>query len=131
MKTKIVNLSEILKNPKLSLNPKDYMKTKKNRDDVEHYQSRLISRITDYLKDNNIGIMNFNEDFAIYVEKSSFDDEYLMQGVIASALDSDGNIYTTEGNVRLSSISVYELAYILDLIESNLFEIESNISDNE
>ena len=107
------------------------MKTKKNRDDVEHYQSRLISRITDYLKDNNIGIMNFNEDFAIYVEKSSFDDEYLMQGVIASALDSDGNIYTTEGNVRLSSISVYELAYILDLIESNLFEIESNISDNE
>lgn len=98
--------------------------SKVHRNHVDSLHTDLVIKIMDYMQGNYIKMVVFNTDFCIYTEKRSYDD-YVMDSVLVSALDDEGDLYTEHGNISLNLCSVYELAYILDMLESEQYETDN------
>lgn len=103
----------------------------RNRERVQELKSQLISEIKPFIPKS--GELVFNNIFTVYIENDGYyDDHRETEKLLIYSLLQDGTLSTDDEmkfTIRLEELSVYELAYILDMLENNLFHI--NNEDDE
>lgn len=142
MKTKIVTLSDIMSNEKLSLNPNDYMKVS-FRKQVENLREKMIDMVTSFLqnrKEKNLSTyLTFNNPFRAFLIISQGDTiQYTPYMVNAVYIDEKGSIMLDteseadlldtyepyEKSVSLFILDIHEIAYLYDKLIEGEFEDE-------
>lgn len=101
----------------------------RNRERVQELQSQLINEIKTFIPKS--GELVFRDSFAVFIEMH-YHDLYETEKLLIYSLLQDGTLSTDDEmkfTIRLEELDVYELAYILDMLENNLFHI--NNEDDE
>jgi len=148
MKTKIVTLSDIMSNEKLSFNPNDYMKVS-FRKQVENLREKMIDMVTSFLqnrKEKNLSTyLTFNNPFRAFLIISQGDKiqytPYMVNGVyidekggIMLDTESEADLLDTyepyacplliPKSVSLFILDIREIAYLYDKLIEGEFEDE-------
>ena len=98
----------------------------RNRERVQELQSQFISEIKPFIPKS--GELVFNNVFSVLIETGYHDDHYETEKILIYSLLKDGTLSTDDEmkfTIRLEELSIYELAYILDVLENNLFHIDN------
>ena len=61
----------------------------------------------------------------IQTDYGYYEDHYETEKVLIYSLLKDGTLSTDSDSIKLEKLSIYELAYILDILENNLFHIDN------
>lgn len=107
-------------------NSKKTMSRIRNRERVQELQSQLINEIKPYIPKK--GELVFNNVFSVLIQTSQYDDHYETEKTLIYSLLNDGTLSTDDEmkfTIKLEELSIYELAYILDMLENNLFHIDN------
>lgn len=106
-------------------NSKKTMSRIRNRERVHELQSQLISEIKTFIPKS--GELVFRTSFAVFKKflQMDYDDHYETEKILIYSLLNDGTLSTDGDSIKLEELSVYELAYILDVLENNLFHIDN------
>lgn len=109
-------------------NPKDF-----NRNIVRAVEESFINGIKDRMKDNGYNQIEFKSPFRIYMDESSYDNDYVKVPWVAQSLFQDGSMIvkseTEEGSVMINSLDVYELATIMDALDSGDYIVDEELID--
>lgn len=99
-----------------------------NRKLVQTLQETFITNIKLRMTDRGLNQIEFKSPFRIYMEESSYDNDYVRVPWIAQSLFQDGSMLvqgeTEEGSVRIESLDIYELAMIMDILESGDYTVD-------
>jgi|694.fasta_scaffold10641_12 hypothetical protein len=94
----------------------------RNRERVQELQSQLINEIKTFIPKS--GELVFRNSFAVFIQMD-YDDHYETEKILIYSLLKDGTLSTDGDSIKLEELSIYELAYILDMLENNLFHIDN------
>lgn len=97
---------------------------KTHRNSVQYIHAQLVSKILDFLK--TYDAIEFKTPFKVYVEEDTFDSETIMVPLTVTNMYDTGCVRTEDGEVLIASLSPYELAYILDVIEAGEYIYEED-----
>lgn len=94
-----------------------------HRDTIEAYKTSIINYINLTLMSNNIGEIEFNQQFRVWTTETSLDGDTLMVPLVAKGMINGMVIVTEEDEFVLKDLDIYELSYIADVIASNEYKI--------
>jgi hypothetical protein len=99
-----------------------------NRKLVQTLQETFITNIKLRMTDRGLNQIEFKSPFRIYMEESSYDNDYVRVPWVAQSLFQDGSMLvqgeTEKGSVRIESLDIYELAMIMDILESGDYTVD-------
>jgi len=99
-----------------------------NRKLVQTLQETFITNIKLRMTDRGLNQIEFKSPFRIYMEESSYDNDYVRVPWAAQSLFQDGSMLvqgeTERGSVRIESLDIYELAMIMDILESGDYTVD-------
>lgn len=97
---------------------------------IQILQDEIILGIKQFLASKGIKELQFKNSFAIYVTEGFGEDvNRVMYGAVAmrdESIVAESSI--DEQEVTLIELDIYELAHILDLLETNQFEISETVN---
>ena len=110
-------------------NPKDF-----NRNIVKAVEESFINGIKDRMKDNGYNQIEFKNPFYIYiVDDNPYNNDNIKVSWVATSLFQDGSMIvkseTEEGSVMINSLDVYELATIMDALDSGDYIVDEELID--
>lgn len=94
-----------------------------HRDTIEAYKTSIINYINLTLSANNIGEIEFNQQFRVWTTETSLDGDTLMVPLVAKGMVNGMVIVTEEDEFVLKDLDIYELSYIADVIASDEYKI--------
>lgn len=101
--------------------------TNNNRNQVQDLQKQLIDKILHFMDEKNLDMVEFKSPFRIFIEESTFDGDYVMAPFPANFLYRDGSIGTYDDDeVKLENLSIYEIAYIMDVLEGGDYTVDED-----
>jgi hypothetical protein len=100
----------------------------RNRERVQELQSQLINEIKTFIPKS--GELVFRTPFTVLIQmvgtvEEYYDNHYEFEKILIYSLLKDGTLSTDGDSIKLEELSIYELAYILDMLENNLFHIDN------
>lgn len=102
-----------------------------NRNLVQTLQETFIKNIRSRMTDRGIIQIEFKTPFRIYAEESSYNDDYVKVPLAAYSMFRDGNVLAQNENgddesFKIESLDIYDLAYIMDVLESGDYTVEED-----
>jgi hypothetical protein len=95
-----------------------------NKQLVQDLQTKLIEKVSQHMKNKNLHMVEFNTLFRVYVQEQTFDGDYMRVPLRARCLYQDGTIGTEDGSVILKELDIYELAYVVDVLEAGEYTVD-------
>jgi hypothetical protein len=99
--------------------------TNNNRNLVQDLQKQLIDKVLSFMNEKDLNMVEFNTPFRIFVEEPSFDD-YVMIPLASRYLYRDGSIGADGEEVKIENCSIYEIAYIMDVLEGGHYTVDDD-----
>ena len=103
--------------------------TNKNRNSVQELQSKLINNISKFMTEHQYNHIEFKSSFRVYINEESFDGDVIQVPIAVRYLYGDGTLGTEDQDVVLKMLSIYELAYIMDVLEGYEFIILDEVEN--
>lgn len=100
--------------------------TNNNRNLVQDLQKQLINKVLSFMNEKDLNMVELNTPFRIFVEEPSFDDDYVMVPLASRYLYRDGSIGADGEEVKIENLSIYEIAYIMDVLESGDYTVDDD-----
>ena len=89
---------------------------------VTDLQTELHNSVLQFMTSHDI--VEFRNPFRIYIEEMTFDNYYIRVPITARYLYKDGTVGTDDGEFILKELTIYEIAYILDILELGFFKTD-------
>lgn len=99
--------------------------TNNNRMLVQDLQKQLIDKVLSFMNEKDLNMVEFVTPFRIFVEEPSFDD-YVMIPLASRYLYRDGSIGADDEEIKIENCSIYEIAYIMDVLESGDYTVDED-----
>ncbi len=103
--------------------------TNRNRNSVQELQGQFIDKILLFMKENEYNMVEFRNAFRVYINEESYDGDVIQVPIAARYLYADGNLGTEDQDVILKELSIYELAYMLDVLEGYEFTVVDEVEN--
>ena len=95
---------------------------------VDTLKLELKDQVLSHFKHNNLEEIEFKRPIRIMVQESNtYDDDYVMVSNIATNLLNDGTITTDHIEINIGELDLYEIAYILDVLNNEEYNVVSII----
>ncbi len=99
--------------------------TNSNRMLVQDLQKQLINKVLSFMDENDLNMVELKTPLRIFVEEPSFDD-YVMVPIVARSLYADGSIGAYDEEIKIENCSIYEIAYIMDVLEGGHYTVDDD-----
>lgn len=97
---------------------------------VQNLQNDIINNIKQFMGELVQDELHFNEMFQIWVTESDLSDSGYIRVSYAAVGLRDGFVIGTseidEQEIQLGELDIYELAHIMDILQTNKFKVISN-----
>lgn len=100
--------------------------TNNNRNLVQDLQKQLINKVLSFMDGEDLNMVKFNSPFRIFVEEDTFDGDYVKVPIVARSLYADGSIGADDEELKIENLSIYEIAYIMDVLESGDYTVDED-----
>ena len=100
--------------------------TNNNRNLVQGLQKQLIDKVLSFMKEKELNLVEFNEPFRVFVEEPSHYDDYVTVPILVRSLYSDGSIVGDDDELKIENLSIYEIAYIMDVLDSGKYTVDED-----
>lgn len=110
--------------------------TNHNMQIVQTLQRSFVSTIKHHMETNGYNQIEFKEPFRIYAEEQVYYNDYIKTPWVAQSLFKDGSLIakneTEEGSFVIDTmLDIYELAHILDVLQSGRYTAEIEVDDED
>lgn len=100
-----------------------------NRKLVQTLQETFIRNIKSRMTDRGLNQVEFKTQFYIYiVDTNHYNEDNIRVPLVAQSLFQDGTVLvqgeTEEGSVQIESLDIYELAMVMDILESGDYTVD-------
>ena len=107
-----------------------------NRKLVQTLQETFIRNIKSRMTDRGLNKIDFKTQFYIYiVDSNHYNEDNIRVPWVAQSLFQDGSMLvqaeTEEGSIQIESLDIYELAMIMDILESSDYTVVDDDDDQE
>lgn len=100
----------------------------RNRNIVQDLKNTIVNGILSFMNENKLYQIEFKNSFRIYIEEETFNDDYIRVPYAATLLSKSGTVFALgepdHTEIDITSLDIYEVAYILDALEAGEYNIE-------
>ena len=93
---------------------------------IKKLQNELVDKVIQAMKTSELHMVEFKTPFRVFIEEQTFDGDYIMVPLLARYLYDDGTLGTEDGDYILKDLTIYEIAYILDVLEAGEFTVDDD-----